>query len=87
MTNSHAPVAGLHRSSVQALPSSQTTGVLEHAPVAGSHLSVVQALPSSQLTGVCVHPLATEVAIRIVPVVEPDMPASGPPGAPTKSIR
>src|SRR5437773_1730225 len=52
------PVAGLQVSvPLQALPSSQTSGVPDtHVPVAESQVSVpLQALPSSQTTGACAH--------------------------------
>src|SRR6266571_2351768 len=46
--DTHCPVAGSQASVVQALPSSQTTGVPEHRPSGVQASPVVQALPSSQ---------------------------------------
>src|SRR6266699_6026702 len=51
------PVAGLHVSVVQGLPSSQERVVKVQAPVAGSQASVVQGLPSLHATGVPQTPL------------------------------
>src|SRR2546425_564763 len=46
--DTHCPVTGSQASVVQALPSSQTTGVPEHRPSGVQVSPVVQALPSSQ---------------------------------------
>ena len=77
-------------STVQAFPSLQvllSLFVCVQLPVVGSHASSVQELPSSQATGVCWHPADEPVAMRIVPVVLPDIPPTWPPEAPMKSIR
>jgi hypothetical protein len=50
----------------------------------GCHVVCLQTLPGGH---VLVHLNFVGVAMRIVPVVEPDMPESMPPGLPTKSIR
>jgi hypothetical protein len=51
------PEAVSHASVLQALPSSQLTGVFTQ-PVAGLQLSFVHVLWSSQSTTLCVHPEA-----------------------------
>src|SRR5262249_30219396 len=61
----HWPVAAAHESTVQGLPSSQTTSWLTHAPVGGSQAAVVQALPSLQTTGVPHIP-----AMHMLPIVQ-----------------
>src|SRR3990172_699257 len=85
-TEQAAPPVGTQLSVVHGFPSSQLTGVYSHSPVTGLQRSSVQGFWSSQFTGACVQP-PPPVAIRIVAVVLPDLPARGPPGAPTKSIR
>ena len=74
---------------VQALPSEQVfvSSFVCTQPKTGSQASSVHGLPSSQATGVCVQPTPWPTCMRIVPVVLPDIPATWPPGLPTKSIR
>jgi hypothetical protein len=80
-----SPVAGLQKSSVQISPSSQLIWTLLQMPVVVSQASVVHGLPSSQVAGT--HGVPEPVAMRIVPVVLPDMPPRWPPGFPMKSMR
>ena len=73
---------------VQLLPSSQAFVLLTKTqPVSVSQLSLVHGLLSLQTIGEWTQPTPAPVCIRIVPVVLPDMPPSGPPGLPTKSMR
>ena len=68
--NTH-PLAGSQESTVQALLSLQSTGVLM-TPVAGSHDSIVQALWSSALIGVLTHPDAglQESVVQALPSLQ-----------------
>src|SRR5262245_58222408 len=57
----HAPVAGSQASSVQALPSSQSTGAAPHSSVVASHASRVHGSPSSHVFEAPWHTTAPEV--------------------------